>query len=112
MYVWHSVGMFATKLSYTSSQGSADFSIRIRLNDVPIRSIDELQRLYAPIYNNIFGVKKEVRSRYKNRESWLTEGLKSSIKHTNKLFVNQIKIIIMNVSIKNIAINYQFLTTS
>ena len=34
---------------------------------------------------------KKVRSRYNNRKFWLTIGLKSSIKHKNKLFLKQIK---------------------
>ena len=45
---------------------------------------------YTNLYSDCFPPKK-VRSRYNNRKSRLTEGLKSSIKHKNKSFVKQIK---------------------
>ena len=44
---------------------------------------------YTNLYSDCFP-KKEVRSRYNNRKSRLTEGLKF-IKHKNKSFVKQIK---------------------
>ena len=45
---------------------------------------------YTNIYSDCFP-QKEVRSRYNNRKCWLIEGLESSIKRKNKLFVKQMK---------------------
>ena len=42
------------------------------------------------IYNESFPVKK-VKKRYRNRLPWLTEGLRKSIKHKNKLYKKYIK---------------------
>ena len=59
--------------------------------DNPQESFPVFHSRYTKLYSDCFP-KKEIRSRYNNRKSWLTEGPKSSIKHKNKLFVKQIKI--------------------
>ena len=58
--------------------------------DDPQEALSVFHSRYTNLYSDCFP-KKEVRSRHNNRKSWLTEGLKSSIKHKKKLFVKQIK---------------------
>ena len=47
-------------------------------------------KMFKNIYDDCFPVIK-VKTQYKNRLQWLTEGLKLSIKHTNKLYRTSLK---------------------
>ena len=56
----------------------------------PQDAFTEFQSRYAKLYSSCFP-KKEVKSRYTNRKSWLTDGLKSSIKNKNRLYIKKLK---------------------
>ena len=53
-------------------------------------AFDCFYRKFSQLYDKSFPV-QEIKPRYTNKKPWLSEGLKKSIKHKNKLYMKQVK---------------------
>ena len=87
----HKARIFSQKNidKFKNSLQNVDWSGIIN-NDNGRNAFSEFYSIYCRLYNKSFPL-KVIKNNYYNRKTWLTEGIKKSIKIKNKLYMRQLK---------------------